>query len=101
MLRWVAPLQVQPLHRRGRQRRPPTRFTLPAAWLLEGPGQFQDHWARLVVVPELAAWHDLYLVALTLLAAAVALPGRYRRRLAVVGASVAVVAVLLQASVTP
>ena len=52
-------------------------------------------------MPELAAWHDLYLVALTLLAAAVALPGRYRNRLAVVGAIVAVVSVLLQASVTP
>ena len=85
---------------------PPRISSLPGlldrlSRLLEGPGQFQDHWARLAVVPELAAWHDLYLVALTLLAAAVALPGRYRRRLAVVGASVAVVAVLLQASVIP
>jgi hypothetical protein len=100
VLRWVAPLQVQPLHV---EVAPASidPFTLPASWLLEGPGQFQDYWARLAVVPQLAAWHDLYLVALTLLAAAVALPGRYRRRLLVVGASVAVVAVLLQASVTP
>lgn len=100
VLRWVAPLQVQPLHVEAAPASTDP-LTLPATWLLEGPGPFQDYWARLVVVPELAAWHDLYLLALTLLAAAVALPGRYRRPLVVVGASLAVVAVLLQASVTP
>lgn len=100
VLRWLAPVQVQPISVEVASAHTDPQ-TLPATWLLEGPGPFQDYWARIVVVPELAAWHDLYLVALTLLAAAVALPGRYRRRLVVVGASVAVVAVLLQASVTP
>lgn len=100
VLRWFAPLQVQPYNV---EVAPPTvdPLTLPSSWLLEGPGPFQPYWARLVVVPELAAWHDLYLVALALLAAAVALPGRYRRPLAVVGAVLVVVSVVLQARVSP
>ena len=100
VLRWFAPVMVQPYNV---EVAPATAdpLTLPASWLLEGPGPFQPYWARLVVVPELAAWHDLYLVSLTLLAAAVALPGRYRRPLLVAGAVLAVASVLLQARVTP
>jgi hypothetical protein len=100
VLRWFAPLMVQPYNV---EVAPATAdpLTLPASWLLEGPGPYQPFWARLVIVPELAAWHDLYLVALALLAAAVALPGRYRRPLLVGGVLLAVVAVLLQARVTP
>ena len=100
VLRWLAPVQIQPISVEAAAAHADP-LTLPATWLLEGPGPFQDYWARIVVVPELAAWHDLYLVALTMLAAAVALPGRYRRPLAVVGAVLAVVAVALQWSVTP
>ena len=81
VLRWIAPVQVQPISVEAAAAHADP-LTLPATWLLEGPGPFQDYWARIVVLPELAAWHDLYLVALTLLAAAVALPGRYRRPLA-------------------
>ncbi|GAA4409666.1 hypothetical protein GCM10023168_28600 [Fodinibacter luteus] len=100
VLRWLTPVQVQPI---SVEAAPATTdpLTLPATWLLEGPGPFQDHWARLLVLPELAAWHDLYLVALTLLTAAVALPGRYRRPLLVVGTVLAIVAIALQRSVTP
>lgn len=100
VVRWFAPVMVQPYNV---EVAPATAdpLTLPATWLLEGPGPFQPYWARLVVVPELAAWHDVYLVALTLLAAAIALPGRYRRPLLVAGGVLAVVAVLLQARVTP
>jgi hypothetical protein len=100
VLRWFAPVMVQPYNV---QVAPATAdpLTLPSTWLLEGPGPFQAYWARLVVVPELAAWHDLYLIALALLAAAIALPGRYRRPLVVLGAVLAVVAVALQSSVTP
>ena len=99
VLRWLAPVQVQPLELNVA---PPGTdpLTLPPGWLLQPPSEFQDHWARIVVVPELAAWHAVYLVGLTLLAGAVAIPG-YRRRLAVPGAVLAVVAVALQASVTP
>ncbi|HSO65460.1 MAG TPA: hypothetical protein VLQ78_10200 [Ornithinibacter sp.] len=99
VLRWFAPVQVQPLELNVA---PPGTdpLTLPAGWLLQPPGEFQDHWARIVVVPELAAWHGVYLLGVTLLAAAVAIPV-YRRRLAALGAVLAVVAVLIQASVTP
>ena len=69
--------------------------------MLSAPGEFQDYWARLVVSPAMAAWHDVYLVALTLLAVAVAVPGRTRRWLLVAGALLAVVAVLMQRVVTP
>ena len=100
VLRWFAPLMVQPYNIEAAPA-DADPLTLPATWLLEGPGPFQPYWARLVVVPELAAWHDVYLVALTLLTAAVALPGRYRRPLLVSGAVLGVVAVLLQARVSP
>ena len=100
VLRWFAPVQVQPFTVKAAPAAADP-LTLPTTWLLEGPGQFQHFWARVVVVPEMAAWHDLYLVALTLVAAAVAMPGRYRRPLVVVGAVLAVVAVVLQRGVTP
>ena len=100
VLRWFAPLMVQPYNVEVAPASADP-LALPASWLLEGPGPYQPFWARLVIVPELAAWHDLYLVALALLAAAVALPGRYRRPLLVGGVLLAVVAVLLQARVTP
>lgn len=100
VLRWFAPVMVQPYNVEVAPANTDP-MTLPATWLLEGPGPFQPFWARLVVVPELTAWHDLYLVALTLLASAVALPGRYRRPLLLGGVVLAVVTVLLQARVTP
>lgn len=100
VLRWVAPVMVQPYNVEVAPASTDP-LTLPSTWLLEGPGPYQPYWARLVVTPELAAWHDLYLVALTLLAAAVALPGRYRRALLLGGAVLAVVTVLLQARVSP
>jgi hypothetical protein len=100
VLRWFAPIMVQPYNVEVAPASADP-LTLPATWLLEGPGPYQPFWARLVVVPELAAWHDVYLVALALLAAAVALPGRYRRPLLLAGALLVVVAVLLQARVTP
>lgn len=100
VLRWITPVQIQPLSIEVAPAHSDP-LSLPATWLLEGPGPYQDYWARIVVVPQLAGWHDLYLVALTLLTAAVALPGRYRRPLVAVGAVLAVVAVVLQNSVTP
>ena len=38
------------------------------------PGEYQDHWARLFVSGQLAAGHDLWLLGLTCLFLAVALP---------------------------
>jgi hypothetical protein len=100
VIRWFSLLMVQPYDLNVA---PPATdpLTLPATWLLEGPGPYQPYWSRLVVVPELAAWHDVYLVALTLLAAAVALPGRYRRPLVLTGVVLAIATVLLQARVSP
>jgi hypothetical protein len=99
-LRWLTPVQVQPISVAVA----PVETdpgTFPATWLLSVPGEYQDHWARLVVSPALAGWHDVYLVALTVLLGAVAVPGRFRRHVVVAAAALAVVAVLLQRAVMP
>jgi hypothetical protein len=98
--RWVTPLQVQPVDVEvGPAAANPAGFD--SSWLLAPPGEYRDHWARLVVSPSLAGWHDVYLVGLTALLVAVAVPGRTRRPLLAGGALLAVVAVLMQAAVTP
>lgn len=100
VLLWLTPMQVQPVSVDvGPVSTDPTTF--PASWLLSAPGEFQDHWVRLVVSPALAGWHDVYLVALTALVVAVAVPGRLRRPLVAAGVLLAVLAVLLQRAVTP
>jgi hypothetical protein len=75
--------------------------TFPSTWLLSGPSVDQEGWERLVISPALAASHDAYLVALTTLAIAIAVPGRFRIPVAIVGILLAVGAVLLQQSVSP
>jgi hypothetical protein len=100
VLRWLTPLQVQPVYVEvGPPDTDPTTF--PHDWLLAQPGDYQDYWARLVVSPSLAASHDLYLVALTALLAAVVLPGPWRRWLVAGGLTLAALAVGLQMTVTP
>ncbi|HEU5038919.1 MAG TPA: nucleoside hydrolase [Nocardioides sp.] len=100
VLRWLAVVQVQPFYVNvGPVRTDPATF--PADWLLSAPGQYQDHWARVVVSPLLALWHDVYLVGLVLLLLAVVLSGRARRLLAVAGLVVALAGVALQHSVAP
>jgi hypothetical protein len=97
--RWLAVVQSQPVSiEAGPSKADPTTF--PSSWLLSAPGDFQDSWARLVVSPAMAGWHDLYLVALTMIAVAVAVPGRTRRWLLVAGALVGACAVLMQRTVT-
>lgn len=76
-------------------------LSFPSSWLLSAPGAYQDYWGRVVVSPAMAAWHDVYLVGLTLLAAAVATRGRTRRSLAVAGLVVAVVGAAAQKMVQP
>ncbi len=94
------PLQVQPNYVNvGPAANDPTTF--PSDWLLSAPGEYQHYWARLVVSPELAAWHDLYLLGLTALLVAVVVPGRARRPLLAIGGVVAAVAVVLQLLVAP
>ncbi|WP_168929525.1 hypothetical protein [Nocardioides sp. GY 10113] len=76
--------------------------SFPAGWLLEGPGEYQDHWARLVVSPALAAGHDVYLIGLAALLLAVAAPrGRDRRLLLAAGAAIAVAGYVAQLAVYP
>ena len=100
VVRWLTPIQVQPLYvEAGPASTDPTTF--PSDWLLLAPSDWQDHWARLVVSPSLAAWHDVYLVALTALAMGAVIPGRGRRPLLLAGALLGVAAVLLQRMVTP
>lgn len=99
VLRWLTPVQVQPLVLDVAPGATDP-LTLPSSWLLLRPDEYRDVWSRIVVLPELAAWHVVYLLGLALLAAAVAIPG-YRRRLAVPGVAVAGVAVLFQAIVSP
>lgn len=100
VLQALTPLQVQPhLVEAGPRGADPTTF--PSDWLLSVPGEFQDFWGRLVVSPTLAAWHDVYVLGLTALCVAVAVPGRWRRPLLVAGSVVAAVAVAMQLVVAP
>lgn len=100
VLRWLIPVQVQPVQVDvGPVATDPGTF--PATWLLSVPGEHQDHWVRLVVSPALAGWHDVYLVALTVLLGAAAVPGRFRRPVVAAAVALAAVAVLLQRAVMP
>ncbi|MFP5336525.1 MAG: hypothetical protein ACLGIV_14565 [Actinomycetes bacterium] len=74
---------------------------LPASWLLSAPNEYQDFWGRVVVSPAMAAWHDVYLVGLTLLAASVVLDGRARRTAGAAGLVLAVAGVTAQKLVQP
>lgn len=73
----------------------------PASWLLSAPNEYQDFWGRVVVSPAMSAWHDVYLLGLTLLAAAVVLHGRARRTAGAAGLLLAVAGVLAQKLVQP
>lgn len=98
--RYLTPLQVQPVSvEAGPVTADPTAF--PESWLLTGPGEHQDHWARLVVSPELAAWHDVYLVGVLVAAAALVVGGRSRRWWVAAGLALATVGVAAQAVVGP
>ncbi len=100
LARTLTPLQVQPiLVEAGPYNADPASF--PATWLLSAPGEYQDFWGRIIISPQLAAWHDVYLVALTVILVAAAVPGRPRRPLLVTGALVAAGAVLMQLAVAP
>ena len=73
----------------------------PSEWLLSSPGEYQDHWARLVVSGHLAAWHNVWLLGLTCLFLAVALPRGRRTALLGAGSLLAVAGVVMQYVVIP
>lgn len=88
-------LQIQPVSLRvGPVDADPLSF--PSTWLLGAPGEYQDHWARLLVSVPLGVGHNLWLLGLTSLFLAVALPRRIRGTLLGVGAVLAVSGVVLQ-----
>lgn len=98
--RWVAVVQVQPFYVEvGPIRTDPSTF--PADWLLSAPGEYQDHWARLVVSPLVALAHDAYLLGLVLLLLGVVLAGAARRALLTLGLALAIGAVALQHAAAP
>lgn len=76
-------------------------LSFPETWLLSRPGTYQDGWVRLVVSPEMAAWHDVYVVGLALVAAAFLFSGRTRRSLAGAGVGVATLAAIVQYGLLP
>lgn len=98
VLRWLTLVQVQPLDVWAA---PPTTdpATLPDEWVLQAPGIYQDFWARITFSPGLAVGHDVYLVGLALVLAAVAVRGRTRGILLLAGALTAAAGVLVQAMV--
>ena len=84
VVRWLAPIQPQPmLVEVGPSDADPSTF--PTSWLLTAPGEYQDYWARVVVSPAVAAWHDVYLVGVIAVLVGIAVPGRLRRPLLVGG----------------
>lgn len=100
VVRYFAIVQPQPFQVEvGPWDADPTEF--PSTWLLSAPGEYQDHWARIVVSPAVAAWHDVYLVGVVAILVGIAVPGRYRPLLLVGGALVAGAAVAMQAVVAP
>ena len=100
VVRWLVPIQPQPMVVEiGSWDTDPTTF--PASWLLSAPGEYQDFWARLVVSPTVAAWHDVYLVGLITVLVGIAVPGRLRPFFLVGGLLVAAAALLLQQAVAP
>jgi hypothetical protein len=75
-------------------------LTFPASWLLEAPDEFTDAWMRVVVSEPLAWWHAIWLLGLSGLWLAAALPsGPSRRPMLVAGATLAVLGVGAQYAV--
>lgn len=100
VVRYLAPVQPQPLQVEiGPWDADPSSF--PSTWLLSAPGEYQDHWARVVVSPAVAAWHDVYLVALVAVLVGVAVPSRIRPVLLIGGVALAAAAAVMQSVVAP
>ena len=77
-------------------------MSYPATWLLEGPGDYQDSWVRLLVSTELAWWHCGWLVGVAAVLLAAAVPaGPARRVLLLGGAALAVASAVAQIWVIP
>ena len=97
-LRYLTALQAQPIE----VDLPPG--TLPAdvpGLQLSAPDQYQEVWRWVVVDQAMAAWHDLYLVALVIVFGGLAVRGRTGRAVAAIGGLLAIGAVVLQIRSVP
>ncbi|WP_159081452.1 hypothetical protein [Nocardioides sediminis] len=94
-------LQVQPVRvHAGPATADPLGF--PAHWLLEGPGEFSGQWSRVFVSNALGWWHAVWLLGLSAVVGAFAVPkGRTRRWMLAAGSVVAAVGVVAQYAVLP
>jgi hypothetical protein len=97
----LSALQVQPVRVfAGTPSADPLDF--PAHWLLDAPHEFSGEWSRLVVSSSLAWWHAVWLVGLSALWIAAAVPRSRARRWSVAAGSVlAVVGLAAQYAVLP
>ena len=101
-LRYLTPLQIFPFYERPAWRRSPIPADYPSDWILSAPDGWQDGWSRLIVSPEVAVGHDVYLLGLTLLLSAVLISTpRTRRQLVTIGALLAVTGVVAQGIAGP
>ena len=75
--------------------------TFPDTWLLSAPGEYQAYWGRQFVSTALAAWHDLWLLALATVATACSYDGRPRWRWVALGAAAGTLAAVMQVRVIP
>ena len=101
-LRYLTPLQIFPFY----EDQPGVLLTNPAHypsdWILSAPSAWQDGWSRLIVSPDIAVAHDVYLLGLTLLLSAVVISTpRTRRQLVTIGALLAVAGVVAQGIAGP
>lgn len=77
-------------------------LSFPATWLLEAPGEYRAGWARLFVSTDLAWWHCGWLVGLSSLLLAAAVPGgRPRAVLLAVGVVLSATCAAAQVAVIP
>ncbi len=97
-LRYVTALQTQPIE-----------IDLPAGTTpadmpglqLSAPDRYQDAWRWVVVDHTMAAWHDVYLLALVMVCSGLAVRGRTGRAVGAIGALVAIGAVVMQVRSVP
>ena len=99
-IRYLTPLQILPFY----DDLPGTRTNpihYPSDWILGAP-EWQEGWTRLIVSPDVAVAHDVYLLGLTLLLSAVLISTpRTRRQLVTIGALLAVTGVVAQGIAGP
>jgi hypothetical protein len=100
-IRYLTPHQILPFYDEQ-----PVAINAPAHypsdWILAAPDESEGGWTRLIVSPDVAVGHDVYLVGLILLLFAVVISTpRTRRQLVTIGALLAVIGVVAQAVVAP